>query len=233
MVGLGLSIDYALLIVSRYRDALAKGLSRAAAAVDASEYGGHTVLVSGSAVVIGFAAMLLVPVSEVRSIGVGGLIVTTTAALIASTLLPRLLSVMGAWVDAGRVGLQRGPSTGVHWRRWALWVSQHPGRVLVIGGLPLILLASQSYHLRTDLPRGRWLPESAESVRVLHEIDAVANGNFGQMIELILELPSGTTIQDEAGWRATAKVVRVLRPRSQDPTCVGRHQCDGSAARWS
>jgi RND superfamily putative drug exporter len=52
------------------------------------------------------------------------------------------------------------------------------------------------------------LPESAESVRVLHEIDGVANGNFGQMIELILELPSGTTIQDEAGWRATAQVVR-------------------------
>ena len=208
MVGLGLSIDYALLIVSRYRDAMASGLSRPAAAADAAAYGGHTVVVSGSAVAIGFAAMLLVPVSEVRSIGVGGLIVTTTAALIASTLLPRLLSVLAAGVDAGRLGPRPIPRRTERWRLWALWVSEHPVRVLLIGGLPLVLLASQAYQLRTDLPRGRWLPESAESVRVLHEIDAVANGNFGQMIEVILELPSGTVIQDEAGWRGTAKAVR-------------------------
>jgi RND superfamily putative drug exporter len=134
--------------------------------------------------------------------------VTTTAALIASTLLPRLLSALGAWVDAGHLGARRREPTGAHWRRWALWVTEHPVRVLVIGGLPLVLLASQSYQLRTDLPRGRWLPESADSVRVLHEIDSVADGNFGQMIQLILELPAGTAIQDEAGWRATAKVVR-------------------------
>jgi RND superfamily putative drug exporter len=208
MVGLGLSIDYALLIVSRYRDALGQGLVGAAAVVDATEHAGRTVLVSGSAVAIGFGAMLLVPVSEVRSIGFGGLLVSAVAVLVARTLLPIILVRIGSWIDAGHVGRRRNRATGDYWRRWASWVSRHPLSVLAVAGIPLLVLALQAVHLRTDLPRGRWLPESADSVRALHEIDAVARGNFGQIIQIILELPPGTTIQDESGWRAAALLVR-------------------------
>jgi RND superfamily putative drug exporter len=208
MVGLGLSIDYALLIVSRYRDALGTGLARSAALAEATDHGGRTVLVSGSAVAIGFGAMLLVPVSEVRSIGMGGLVVTAVAVLAASTLLPIALARIGPWIDVAPLGLPR-PTTGrSNWRRWATWVSRHPIGVLAVGGLPLLLLAAQGVHLRTDLPRGRWLPESADSVRVLHEIDAVASGNFGQIVHVILDLPAGTTIEQESGWRAASRLVR-------------------------
>ena len=51
-------------------------------------------------------------------------------------------------------------------------------------------------------------PESADSIRVLHEIDAVARGNFGQIIQVVLDFPPGTVIQDEAGWRAESRLVR-------------------------
>ena len=208
MVGLGLSIDYALLIVSRYRDALGQGLVGAAAVLDATVHAGRTVVVSGSAVAIGFGTMLLVPVSEVRSIGMGGLLVSAVAVLVANTLLPILLVRIGPLIDAGRVGRRRNAVTGRNWRRWASWVSRHPLGVLAVAGIPLLVLALHAVHLRTDLPRGRWLPESADSVRALHEIDAVARGNFGQIIQIILELPQGTTIQDESGWRATSLLVR-------------------------
>jgi putative drug exporter of the RND superfamily len=207
MVGLGLSIDYALLIVSRYRDAINAGLARSAALAEAAEHGGRTVLVSGSAVAIGFAAMLLVPVSEVRSIGMGGLVVTTVAVLAASTLLPVALAWLGPWIDVVPLRLWRW-KTPFNWRRWATWVSRHPLGVLALGGLPLVLLATQAVHLSTDLPRGRWLPDTADSVRVLHEIDAVAPGNFGQIVHAIVDLPPGTTIDRESGWRAVAKLVR-------------------------
>lgn len=208
MVGLGLSIDYALLIVSRYRDGLDEGLSRAQAVIQAAEHGGRTVMVSGSAVAIGFAAMLLVRVSEVRSIGMGGLLVTTVAVLVASTLLPIVLAWMGPWIDLGPLRFVRKPDTGRNWRRWANWVTRHPLAVLAVAGLPLLFLAAQAAHLRIDLPRGRWLPESSASVRVLHEIDSVARGNFGEIIQVILELPRGTTVQDESGWRAESHLVR-------------------------
>ena len=208
MVGLGLSIDYALLIVSRYRDALSQGFMRTAAVIEAAEHAGRTVIVSGSAVAIGFVAMLLVPVSEVRSIGLGGLLVTAVAVLVANTLLPIVLVRMSPWISVGRPGPGRNRVAGQNWRRWAAWVSRHPLGVLTAAGIPLLFLASHAVQLRTDLPRGRWLPESADSVRVLHEIDAVARGNFGQIIDIILELPSGTRIQDESGWRASSRLVR-------------------------
>ncbi len=209
MVGLGLSIDYALLIVSRYRDGLAEGLSRSDAVRAAARHGGRTVLVSGSAVAIGFAAMLMVRVSEVRSIGMGGLLVTTVAVLVASTLLPVLLAWIGPWIDVGSLGFaRRRPATDRHWRRWAHWVMRHPLRVLAVAGIPLVLLAAQATHLRIDLPRGKWLPDSAGSVHVLHEIDGVARGSFGEIVQAVLYLPPGVTIEDESGWRAASRLAR-------------------------
>jgi RND superfamily putative drug exporter len=214
MVGLGLSIDYALLIISRYRDAVEQGLSRSEAVTQAARHGGRTILVSGTAVAIGFAAMLLVRVSEVRSIGMGGLVVTTVAVLVASTLLPIVLTWIGPWIDAGSLGFARRPAAGRHWRRWANWVMRHPLGVLAVAGVPLLLLAAQATHLRIDLPRGRWLPDSAESVRVLHELDSVARGSFGEIIQVILYLPPGTTVQGESGWRAESRLARFF---ARDP----------------
>jgi putative drug exporter of the RND superfamily len=208
MVGLGLSIDYALLIVSRYRDGLDQGLSRSEAVTQAAKHGGRTVFVSGSAVAIGFAAMLLVRVSEVRSIGLGGLLVTTVAVLVASTFLPIVLSWIGPWIDAGFLKFARKRATHRVWRQWANWVMSHPWRVLVVAGLPLLLLATQGLRLSIDLPRGRWLPDSAASVRVLHEIDSVARGSFGEIIQVILYLPPGSSVQDESGWRAESRLAR-------------------------
>src|SRR5208282_2353775 len=116
---------------------------------------------------------------------------TAIAVLSAITLLPIILIQVGSWIDAGRLWKQSNLTTAQRWRRWAKWVTRRPWRVLAVAGLPLLLLASQALHIRIDLPRGRWLPESADSVRVLHEIDAVARGNFGQIIDMILELPPG------------------------------------------
>jgi RND superfamily putative drug exporter len=214
MVGLGLSIDYALLIVSRYRDGLEEGLSRPEAVIQAARHGGRTVLVSGTAVAIGFAAMLMVRVSEISAIGMGGLIVTTVAVLVASTLLPVLLAWIGPWIDAGSLGFARTPATRSHWRRWAFWVMRHPFGVLAVAGIPLLLLATQATHLRIDLPRGRWLPDTAQSVRVLHEIDGAAKGSFGEIIQVILYLPPGTTIRDGSGWRAELQLARFF---ARDP----------------
>ena len=214
MVGLGLSIDYALLIVSRYRDGLEEGLPRPEAALQAVRHGGRTVLVSGTAVAIGFAAMLMVRVSEIRAIGMGGLIVTTVAVLVASTLLPILLTWIGPWIDALSLGFARTSATGRRWRSWAHWVMRHPLGVLTVAGLPLLALASQATHLRIDLPRGRWLPETAQSVRVLHEIDATAQGSFGEIVQVILYLPAGTTIHDPSCWRAELRLAKFF---ARDP----------------
>jgi putative drug exporter of the RND superfamily len=214
MVGLGISIDYGLLIVSRYRDGINHGLSPAVAVAEAARHGGRTVLVSGSAVAIGFGAMFLVPVSEIRSIGIGGLLVALVAASIACTLMPVLLTWVGPWIDVGRLGVAAEPSSGRQWRAWAGWVAERPVAIVILAGLPLVFLAAQSADLRIDLPRARWLPESAESVHVLHDIDSVARGNFGQIVQVILQLPPGVSVAQETGWRAESRLVRFF---ARDP----------------
>ncbi len=206
MVGLGLSIDYALLIISRYREALNAGLTRKAALCQASTRGAGTVIVSGTAVAIGFAAMLLVRVNEVRSIGVGGLLVTTVSVLVATTLLPLVLAGIGPWIDVSRFGgFGKLNGTG-QWKRWAFWVGRHPLWVLAVAGIPLLLLAVQATRLRLDLPRGRWLPTNVESVRVLNELESIGRSNFGQTIRIIVDLPVGITVENGIGWNAVSKL---------------------------
>jgi putative drug exporter of the RND superfamily len=204
MVGLGLSIDYALLIISRYREALAKGLPRVTALATAAERGGRTVVLSGCAVAIGFVAMLLVPVNEVRSIGIGGLFVTIVSVLVATTVLPLILVLMGPRFDAGFGRLKQ---STLQWRRWSVWIGRHPVLILLVCGLPLFMLASQAVRLRTDLPRGAWLPSNVESVRVLNDLEAIGHGNLAQTIRVIVELPPDLTLKQERGWRAISNLV--------------------------
>src|SRR5206468_5301674 len=85
MLGLGLGIDYALLMVSRFREARAAGAGATQAAEVAARQAGHTIALSGVAVSIGFAALLLVPLNELRSVAVGGLVVVTVSVLLATT----------------------------------------------------------------------------------------------------------------------------------------------------
>jgi RND superfamily putative drug exporter len=207
MVGLGLSIDYALLIISRYREALDDGLSRQIAIAQAGDLGGHTVIVSGSAVAIGFAAMLLVPVSEVRSIGVGGMLVAIVSVLVATTLLPIVIAWIGPWIDDGRTGRTSKKESAGQWRRWASWIGRHPLLVLGVAGLPVLLLAAQAARLRMDLPRGAWLPANVESVRVLNELESIGHSNLSQTIRLIVYLPDDVTLEGERGWSAVSRVV--------------------------
>jgi len=107
MLGLALGIDYALLTVSRFREALASGRAPAEAASEAARHAGGTVALSGAAVAIGFLGLLRVPLQELRSAAIGGLLVVTFSVLVATTLLPAALHALGPRLDWG----------GLPWRR--------------------------------------------------------------------------------------------------------------------
>ncbi len=119
MLGLALGIDYGLLTVSRFREARAAGADAMTAAQAAARYAGGTIALSGAAVAIGFAALLLVPLSELRSAGLGGLAVVAVAVLLAATLLPGLLAWLGPRLEAGRFRKPQGEAGSERWRAWA------------------------------------------------------------------------------------------------------------------
>ena len=219
MIGLGLGIDYSLLIVQRFRHTTLRRQRAAAAEEEATHWSdvarealrtaGPTILLSGTAVAIGFAALAVVPVNELRSVAVGGLIVTVVSMLVATTLLPGVLATLGRRVDLGRVPFMKRRGD-IDWSRWAAFVTRHPGRVLLGAGLPVALLAWQARRLDTIQPRSDWLPKQVESATALHTLETMGRSAVVQTVRLTLELPPGTSAVDDSGWTATARLARRL-----------------------
>ena len=216
MLGLGLGIDYALLMVSQFRENLAAGLSAPDAADIAGRRAGRILIVSAATVAIGFAALLTVPVSDIRSIGVAGLLVTGASVLLANFLLPSVLAMLGKRIDAGRFALPRRFKLGLsnpapeRWRRWGHKVTANSWKALLFAGVPLLLLGSQAAQLEPGLPRGDWLPPQAESVRALHSLEEMDRAGIVQSLQVIMELPGGTTVRTAAGWEAVGRVSAAL-----------------------
>jgi RND superfamily putative drug exporter len=102
MVGLGVGIDYSLLIVTRFREEMNRGRGPREAAMRTIDTAGRAVITSGLTVLLGFAALLITPTSETRSVGIGGVLVVTAAVLLAVTLLPGVLSLIGRTIDRPR-----------------------------------------------------------------------------------------------------------------------------------
>jgi putative drug exporter of the RND superfamily len=223
MLGLGLGIDYALLMVSRFREAIAAGHNGSVASVMAARQAGRTLLISASTVAIGFLALLTVPISEIRSIGVAGFLVAAISVLLTNILVPAVLALLGPRIDAGRMPFtptldaQRAARTGTRWRRWGMVIVAHPWLALSLAGAPLLLLAWQAKHLDTSVPKGNWLPESAESVQALHTLEQMDQAGIVYSIRMMVELPADSIAQTDAGWNA---IDRLSKRLSTDPRCA-------------
>src|SRR6202789_69123 len=160
MLGLGLGIDYALLVVSRFREAISSGHNGLTASAIAARQAGHTLLISASTVAIGFLALLTVPISEIRSIGIAGFLVAAMSVLLTNTLVPAVLALLGPRIDFCRLpftpklDVHRAARTGDRWRKWGKVIVAYPWLALFVAGAPLLLLAWQAKGLDTSLPRG-------------------------------------------------------------------------------
>ena len=221
-MALGLGIDYALLMVSRFREAISAGNDGPAASVIAANQAGRTLLISASTVAIGFLALLTVPISEIRSIGIAGFLVAGMSVLLTNTVVPTALALLGPRINIGRLPFtpkldaHRAERTGVRWRQWGKVIVAHPWLALFMAGTPLLLLAWQVRRLDTSLPRGDWLPPAAESVQALHALRRMDREGVVESLRIIVELPTDSIAQTDAGWNVVDRVTKHLAsdPRS-------------------
>ena len=146
LVGLGVSIDYALLMIFRFRDELREGRDVEPALVATMTHAGRSVVVSGSTVAVGLVSMLVLPVPFIRSIGLGGMLIPVVAVLAAITLLPALLAVLGTRINSVRVMpkrfVDRGHPEDGPWGRWASLVLRRPVPVAIVGLVIVGVLAA-------------------------------------------------------------------------------------------
>jgi len=170
LLGLGLGVDYSLLMTSRFREEMAARVAdppaeRVAGAVEATvETAGRAVFFSGLTVLLGLAGLVLFEFMILRSVGIAGAIVVLLAASSALTLLPALLAIVGPRVDALAIRrvVPRDDPDGP-WARLARRVMQHPVAVLVPTLGVLIVLGSPFLHVRFNSPDSTILPASVPS----------------------------------------------------------------------
>jgi putative drug exporter of the RND superfamily len=214
MIGLGLGIDYALLTVSRFREAFAIRGATVEAAEDATFRSGWTILLSAFPVSIGFAALLTIPLSEQSSVGLAGLLVTLFASLLSVTLLPALLLLLGHridWLRIRRPSPTRAASGSAAWRRWGARVTRRPVIALVAASAPLLVLALQARRLTTATPLGDWLPKGSESVSAYHALAGMGRDNLVHSLRIVLDFPPGVHIDSEEGWNGAMRLFQKLR----------------------
>jgi len=135
LVGLGVAIDYSLLLVSRWREERAKGRSNDEAVVVAVQTAGRAVLASGVTVAISLLALLVVPVPFLRSMGLGGMLIPLVSVAVVLTLLPALLSKVGPRVDWPRIR-----HDAVAARGWSAWARLIVRRRWIAAGVAVIAL---------------------------------------------------------------------------------------------
>ena len=193
MVGLGVGIDYSLLIVTRFREELNRGLGPLDAATRTIQTAGSAVVTSGLTVVVGFAALTLTPLAETRSVGIGGLIVVGTAVLLATTFLPAVLAILGRNIDRPK-WLAR-PLARIHtpqgWERWARSLGHRPWRAIIGGGLAIALLTFPLTQIKIGLPVRNWFPPEAESAQGLAELRDMGASGVIQPLRVVVQLPNG------------------------------------------
>ncbi|TMM06309.1 MAG: MMPL family transporter [Actinobacteria bacterium] len=137
LVGLGVAIDYSLLMIFRFREELANGEGTETALIETMRHAGRSVIVSGSTVAIGLLSMVILPIPVIRSIGIGGMLIPAVSVLTSITLLPALLGMLGHRINRLRVMpkriVERQDPTHGFWHRWAQIVVRRPIPVAVVG----------------------------------------------------------------------------------------------------
>ena len=154
LVGLGVAIDYALLMIVRFRDELRDGNDVEPALVETMTHAGHSVIVSGTTVAIGLLALVVLPLPLVRSMGIAGMLIPAVSVLASITLLPALLAVLGTRINSVRVMpkrfVDRGRPEDGTWGRWARLVLRRPVVVAAAGLAVVGALAFAGTKLNTN-----------------------------------------------------------------------------------
>jgi RND superfamily putative drug exporter len=193
MIGIGVGIDYALFIVTRYRQGLAEGFEPEHAVVRAIDTAGRAVVFAGCTVVISLLGLFLMGVSFVNGMAVGTSLTVSIVMLASITLLPAVLGFVGRTID--RFSIRRStvekPREQTMWFKWSRVVQHHPWPAFAAGLAILVVLAIPLFSMRLAFPDAGGNPTTDTTRRAY---DLIAHG-FGAGVNgpliLAAEFPRG------------------------------------------
>lgn len=196
-LGLGMAIDYSLLMVSRYREELTnRGVAEAIAVTCSTA--GKAIVFSAVTSVIGLSGLLFFQFMMLRSLGIAGITVIVFSMLLALSLIPAMLAVLGHRVDALTVMPRR--FGGVRfWFRLSGWVMRHPVAIVVPVSAGLLLLGSPFLGVKLGIPWASILPKDAESRQGWEVVaDEIGPGELAPII-VVSTSETGVLTTDNTG----------------------------------
>ncbi len=213
-MGLGLSIDYSLFIVTRYREELRNGVSTNVAVGRSMQTAGRTVAFSAGTVAVSIAVLALFPMAYLRSFAFAGVAVVALAGIAAVIVLPAVLAILGPRVEKGRILKTRADPENRFWHRQAVRVMHRPILYAVSVTLLLCALAIPFFHITPGLADDRVGPKSMSSRQATDSIRHNFASREADALSVLIEGVNPTTDRDAidrfaralAGTRGVARV---------------------------
>ncbi|MGI8668027.1 MAG: MMPL family transporter [Jatrophihabitans sp.] len=199
LVGLGVAIDYSLLLVSRWREERAHGLSNDEAVVRAVQTAGHAVFASGVTVAISLLALVVVPVPFLRSMGLGGMLIPLVSVAVVLTLLPAILSKIGPKVDWPRIRHEDAAARG--WSAWARLIVRRRWIAAGVAALALAVIIAPVAGLKIGQSGTSSLARSGPAFTVLQQLKAsgVNDGVLTPIEILVPQAKADAAVQAATG----------------------------------
>ena len=194
MIGIGVGIDYALFVVTRYRQGLQAGMDPEEAVVTAIDTSGRAVLFAGLTVIIALLGMLAIGLSFISGLGIGAAAVVALTVAAAVTLLPAALGFVGTNVDKWRLPWVHNDGDGTRrtvWHRWAGFVQRHAGAVTVAGLAIVLVLALPVLSLRLGFTDAGNDPKGTQTREAYDLLSKGFGPGFNGPFLLAIQLPPG------------------------------------------
>lgn len=219
LIGLGIAIDYSLLMVYRFREEVRKGASTEDAVVTTMGTAGRAVVFSGTAVAIGLALLLFMPLPFMRGFGVGGLIIPTVSVVAALTFLPAVLSLLGRRLERVRllpktIMDRRADHEHGFWAKLAHWIMRRPWPVAIGATALLLLLAAPVLSLQLGPGSNEGIPKRLESVQGLDVLAAAVGAGATAPTAIVIDTGKAGGVRDP---EITAALGRLRSGLEADP----------------
>jgi RND superfamily putative drug exporter len=219
LVGLGVAIDYSLLLVTRWREERARGNSNEDALVTAMQTAGHAVLLSGLTVAIGLMSLIVLPVPFLRSTGLGGMLIPLVSVAVVLTLLPAILASVGPRWDWPRLRNEADASRG--WTAWARGIARRPWIGVIAAVLVLGVATFPVLHLRVGQTSAQ---SEAQSGPAHHQYQTLLAGGVpaGVITPMEVLVHSSSAKATVAALKSVSGVAMVTLPSGSSGTIAGQ-----------
>ena len=240
LIGLGVAIDYALLVVNRWREERAAGYPNELAVQRAMETAGHAVIFSGTTVGIGLLALVALPMPFFRGIGIGGMVIPLVSVIVTITLLPVILATIGPRMDWPRFR-RKAPGDHRGWAAWGDFVVRNRWASALAGLAMLALLLVPAAQLTVGEPRPdslngtgaaqaglEALDRSGIEAGVMSPFEIIVHGDPAQLTAAVGEVDGvrGAVAPDGDQWRRDGTALLAVLPQNDGGGESGRELVD-------